>query len=361
MHLCRSQQARKQYEEQCSKSVDTDLHICAEIITDESEKLRNAIRARDEELRVAEDNLQNSASDLAKVIRERDYLQKTVSSLESDLAEARSAVEGLEEQKTENLQLRETIDRLRLDLDELRAQARVIESGKSSSLSRSASGSDSLPASLSRNLGNELARRLRTGQADDGDETETEHDQRHSKGSSDSYEEEIITTRRRLKRPVKKALPPTIDEDGKPVHGETITLDVVDIGIQVNPRPVPTAVIAVQTESEPDVPAHVKRSALARDLQVDLDEVDRYVQEKAERARLAAISEFRFWQREVLADSMSQSQCQTALRPRIDRCSLAGKSISKALHRASPLMSRQTHMQPWSCFCTLRPTSSFTL
>ena len=258
---------------------------------DESEKLRNAIRARDEELRIAEDNIQNSASDLAKVVRERDYLQKTVTSLESDLSAARSSIEALEEHKTENLQLRETIDRLRLYLDELRAQARVIDSGKSSALSRSASGSDSLPASLSRNLGNELARRLRAGQADDGDETETEDDSRHVKGSSESYEEEIITTRRRLKRPIKKAAPPpTIDEDGKVTQeAEFITLDVVDVGIQVEqPQAISTGA-AVQTEPEPEVPAHVKRSALARDLQVDLDEVDRYVREKAERARLASM------------------------------------------------------------------------
>lgn len=257
-------------------------------LADESEKLRNAIRARDEELRLADDNLQNSVSDLMKVQRERDYLQKTVTSLETELSEAKAAIEALEEQKSENLQLRETIDRLRLDLDELRAQARVVESSKSSSLSRSASGSDSLPASLSRNLGNELARRLKRGQIDDdGDETETEDDARHGKGSSESYEEEIITTRRRLKHPIKKAVqPPTIDQTGKVM--ETLTLDVVDVGIQVQPAPVPTAIVAVQTEPEPEVPLHDKRTALARDLQVDLDAVDRYVQERAERARLAA-------------------------------------------------------------------------
>lgn len=177
---------------------------------------------------MADENVQNSASDLAKVrgsccslrrsaraapagdvpfsctsfplqiARERDYLQTTVTRLESELAEAKQTIDALEEQKHENLQLRETIDRLRLDLDELRAQARLSESAKGSmTLTRSASGSDGLPATLSRNLGRELARKLQAGS--NGASSEEEEGGNDDDGRADeSYEEEIVTTRRLL-------------------------------------------------------------------------------------------------------------------------------------------------------------------
>ena len=252
---------------------------------------------------MSEDNAQSLTSDLAKITRERDYLQSSINRLEEELAEARASVEALEEQKTENLQLRETIDRLRLDLDELRTQARLVQAGKSSgssSLSRSASGSDSLPASLSRNLGRELARRMKDGDGDDGDETKTEDDEikrRHSKESTDSYEEEIITTRRRLKRPTRKAAetgasdstPAKVEVEVK--QAESVLVEVTDIGVQVDLPEKLSREMEVQTEDAPEMSADAKRAALARDLAVDLDAVEAYIREKESRARVQAQSE----------------------------------------------------------------------
>ncbi|KAK9894103.1 hypothetical protein P389DRAFT_181516 [Cystobasidium minutum MCA 4210] len=271
------QTARKQYEEQCS----------------ESEKLRNVIRSRDEDLQLAEENLQNVNSDLAKVTRERDYLQSRIATLETELAEAKLALEQLEEARSENIQLKETIDRLRLDLDELRAQARINAENNANkkaggaALSRSASGTESVPVTLSRNLGRELARRFA---GDDGNEELDEKDEQKD-GQEDYEEEEIITTRRRLKRPMatKKSESTSTGPDQTNATGqEFLSLEVCDVQIQVSPPEILTSDQFTQTEKERELSAQEKRLALARELCVDLDAVEEYVRAKEERARLAA-------------------------------------------------------------------------
>ena len=74
----------------------------------------------------------------------------------------------LEVQKLENLQLKETIDRMRFDLDEARAAA---VSGVDHH--RAGTSTSSVPQTLSRNLGDELNRRLiaaeRAADNDDGE------------------------------------------------------------------------------------------------------------------------------------------------------------------------------------------------
>jgi hypothetical protein len=122
--------------------------------------------------------------------------------LEVELIEAKDAIEALEEQKNENLQLKETIDRLRLDLDELRTQARanaeIMNKSASSTLSRSTSGRESVPVTLSKNLGRELARRFADQNADDEEVDEKREENKAGHEAEESYEEEIVTTRRRL-------------------------------------------------------------------------------------------------------------------------------------------------------------------
>lgn len=150
---------------------------------------------------MADENHTNANSDLAKITRERDYLQGRITSLEIELKEAKEIIEMLEEQKNENLQLKETIDRLRLDLDEIRTQARaqadLKNNSASSTLSRSASGRESIPITLSKSLGRELARRF-ADQDEDEESHETQERKKTGHEAEESYEEEIVTTRRRL-------------------------------------------------------------------------------------------------------------------------------------------------------------------
>ena len=328
---------------------------------------------------MSEDNAQNLTSDLAKITRERDYLQTSINRLEEELTEARESVEALEEQKTENLQLRETIDRLRLDLDELRTQARLVQASKrsgSSSLSRSASGSDSLPASLSRNLGRELARRLKDGDGDDGDETETEDDgskRRHSKESTDSYEEETITTRRRLKRPTRKAPEPgASDSTPAPVdekQAESVLVEVMDIGVQVDLPEKLCREIEVQTEDAPEMSPAAKRAALARDLAVDLDAVEAYIREKEARARVQAQGKCTYLTA-LRMSGIDHLHLQPQLFPtqplHLTRVPLrtsrrAGREGSSRMHRLTSLTTyRRTPRSPSTSSCATRRTSSST-
>lgn len=67
---------------------------------------------------------------------------------EQELAIARQAQTELEDQKQENLVLKETIDRLRFDLDELRTREHAASGGPSATTSQFGSVSKSLGAEL---------------------------------------------------------------------------------------------------------------------------------------------------------------------------------------------------------------------
>jgi hypothetical protein len=91
--------------------------------------------------------------------------------LEQDLGIAQQTQASLDEQKHQNLMLKETIDRMRFDMDELRA-------GLASNASANGSGTNSAPSSVSRSLGAELLSKLTDGDGwldneDEGDSAET--------------------------------------------------------------------------------------------------------------------------------------------------------------------------------------------
>nr|XP_019005016.1 uncharacterized protein I203_01860 [Kwoniella mangroviensis CBS 8507]OCF68477.1 hypothetical protein I203_01860 [Kwoniella mangroviensis CBS 8507] len=142
---------------------------------DEAQRLRDMLRDRDDEIRSLEEDVQAHAADEEKFNREVQALESEVKRLESDLSVARQAESHLDVQKQENLALKETIDRMRFDLDEARAQA--ANAAGSSGHRVQASGS-SAGGTLSRNLGDELSRRLLDAQkleeeSDEGEVVET--------------------------------------------------------------------------------------------------------------------------------------------------------------------------------------------
>lgn len=104
-------------------------------------------------------------------------LEAEVKRLETEVTVARKAESILEIQKQENLQLKETIDRMRFDLDEARA---VAASGKPTHTRGSTAGSAG--GTMSRNLGDEINRRLLDAQAVEEEE--------------DTFVETVVTTRR---------------------------------------------------------------------------------------------------------------------------------------------------------------------
>jgi len=106
-----------------------------------------------------------------KYLKENEAYEERIVLLEQDLALAQQAQASLDEQKQENLMLKETIDRMRFDMDELRA-------GLASNAPGVGSGTSSAPSSVSRSLGAELLSKLTDDggwidEDDEGDSVET--------------------------------------------------------------------------------------------------------------------------------------------------------------------------------------------
>ena len=209
-----------------------------------------------------------------------------------DLATARQAETFLEEQKMENLMLKETINRLRGDLDELRTMSTAGGSGNNtigrSGRPNSMAGgrTDSSSGTLSRSLEKELMRQLREGEgggasgstsgADEeaGEGEDGEERGERDDGDGESFIETFITTSRRRRRVSRTrssfdffALP--VADSPRPsfpsqVHGprsdNPVTVEVQeskeileygDAGVQATPPevvPVPTTEISIQTD-----------------------------------------------------------------------------------------------------------------
>ena len=110
--------------------------------------------------------------------------------LEQDLGIAQQTQASLDEQKHQNLMLKETIDRMRFDMDELRAGLASSAAG---------SGTNSAPSSVSRSLGAELLSKLTDDggwldNEDEGDSAETLRVLGIEGGGDDTEDEDIVQT-----------------------------------------------------------------------------------------------------------------------------------------------------------------------
>ncbi|KAG5644171.1 hypothetical protein DXG03_009012 [Asterophora parasitica] len=136
---------QRQYQEQCTAS----------------EKYRDDLRQREELIR----NLREAASlhdvENAKWAKEHESYENRILQLENEISIAQQAHAQLDEQKQENLLLKETIDRMRFDLDEMRNNAVVTTGG---------SGQSSAMNSISKSLGAELLGKMKGGWGMDEDE-----------------------------------------------------------------------------------------------------------------------------------------------------------------------------------------------
>jgi hypothetical protein len=110
-------------------------------------------------------------SDSAKWKAQRESAEETVEFLEQELANARQAERELEDQRHDNLALKDTIDRLRLELDDMRSSGYHTSSTPASGAGKS--GRSSLQGTFSRSLANELRSRLTDALGEeDGDDAE---------------------------------------------------------------------------------------------------------------------------------------------------------------------------------------------
>lgn len=133
----------------------------------ESERYRNTLRRRDQEIKDHQDAAALQSIENRKYIKEHDNYEERIASLEAELAIAQQASAQLEEQKQENLMLKETIDRMRYDMDEMRNNAASTATG--------GSGQSSAASSMSKSLGAELLGQMKGTQWGMQDEDE-EHE-----------------------------------------------------------------------------------------------------------------------------------------------------------------------------------------
>ncbi|KAL7419332.1 hypothetical protein Q5752_006170 [Cryptotrichosporon argae] len=213
---------------------------------EEAQRLRDMLRDRDAELKDLEASAQAHEADEDKFAREIEALQSEVSRLEADLSVAQQAETYLETQKQENLQLKETIDRMKFDLDEAQ---RVAKGGHL----RAATAASSSDGTLSRNLGDEITRRLNAAACADSD--------------GESVIETIVTTQRTRKIGAKA-------KDGADVSGEPIVRieegirEYADASTETDPLPEPEpepAAPATPTLRQPDAGPSSKPEQAAQD------------------------------------------------------------------------------------------------
>ncbi len=152
------------------------------------------MRQRDEQIRTLRENqyTQDVESDKYKLASEA--YEARIAHLEAELEVAQQVQAQLDEQKQENLLLKETIDRMRFDMDELRNNLTVAQGGSSS-------GTSSRANTMSKTLGAELANRMKDGWGGDEEEeaapTEEEEETTVEDGSDgESFVQTIITRKR---------------------------------------------------------------------------------------------------------------------------------------------------------------------
>ncbi|KGB80153.2 hypothetical protein CNBG_5991 [Cryptococcus deuterogattii R265] len=181
---------------------------------DEAQRLRDMLRDRDREIRELEEAVNAHSTDGEKLTQEIQALESEVKRLETDLSQARQAESHLQVQKQENLVLKETIDRMRFELDEARAAAALAGGGTGRSAGSAAASSAG--GTLSRNLGDELGRRLVAVEHVEEEEVE------------DGFVETIVTTQRTRKVGGRSGQSTSSNSQSATVHIEEGIRDYID-------------------------------------------------------------------------------------------------------------------------------------
>ncbi|GAA5892067.1 hypothetical protein JCM6882_005685 [Rhodosporidiobolus microsporus] len=255
---------------------------------EEAERLRALVAETRRENRAAEEAIQNHALQVQQFERDRDLLQQTINRLEEDLGVARRAQDSLDDQKQENLLLKETIDKLRFEIDEMRANAR-----KSQFLDgplAPGSPAKSLAESLSKSLGREIANQM-ASQDDDSESS----DEGEDTAGEDEVDDIIVTTHRRIKKRSKKSSPASaepvvthvqtsvnvcdadIQTDLTETHEMDVQTDLSAVNLELIAAPAAKPEVVVVEPLPPIKPPQELQADLAKELGVDFDLVKQFV------------------------------------------------------------------------------------
>lgn len=159
----------------------------------ESERYRNTLRRRDQELKDQQDTAALQALEAQKLAREHDSYEGRLAMLDEELVHAQQAHAQLDEQKQENLMLKETIDRMRFEMDEMRNSAGGVGIG-------GGSHPGSQRGSVSRSLGAELLGKIdgQWGMEDSDSEGLYDEEGGDTEGEEVDVIQKIITRRKKV-------------------------------------------------------------------------------------------------------------------------------------------------------------------
>jgi hypothetical protein len=129
-------------------SFTTDLLT---VTAEESQRYRELVVIRDNEIQQVKEQNTMNAVDLRRLEEEQESFMQQIRNLEEELALAQKTQAALDEQKQENMALKEVIDRMRFEMDEMRVAA---ASGLGSS------GGASAKNTISKSLGAEMMKML---------------------------------------------------------------------------------------------------------------------------------------------------------------------------------------------------------
>ncbi|TFK49718.1 hypothetical protein OE88DRAFT_1702542 [Heliocybe sulcata] len=268
------QSLQKQYQEQCA----------------ESERYRNALRRRDEEIKDLQEASALQSLEAQKLLRESDNYEERINFLEAELVAAQQTHAQLEEQKQENMLLKETIDRMRFDMDELRTSA--------TSHTQGASGTGaSAKNTISKSLGAELLGKMKDvmwsgdeeeeESGNEGEESEATTAVEETESSGTEGEDVIQTIITRTKKRVARSgkVEKVNVQEVKEYTEEATQYEPSEFfacgSTQTDPEPkvftastdvqteAPPAQGEIQTETEP-LPAPVAKVTVDVDVQTDL-------------------------------------------------------------------------------------------
>ncbi|KAF7289669.1 hypothetical protein HMN09_01329500 [Mycena chlorophos] len=160
----------------------------------ETSKYRAELREREDSMRNAREEKELTGMELRKLKLEGESYEARIAQLEQELAVATQAHVQLDEQKQENLLLKETIDRMRFDLDEMRSNNASVLAGGGSS------GHSSAANTISKSLGAELMGRMKwmedAQEDDDAEEKSPEPPEaaHNNEEEEDTEGEDVIQT-----------------------------------------------------------------------------------------------------------------------------------------------------------------------
>ncbi|KAJ3507753.1 hypothetical protein NLJ89_g6129 [Agrocybe chaxingu] len=262
---------QKQYQEQCAIS----------------EKYRHDLRQRDETIRGYQESASLQELETRKFTKEQEIYEERIAALEAELNIAMQAHTQLDEQKQENLLLKETIDRLRFEMDEMRSAATINIPGGG------ASGGSSAMNTISKSLGAELAGKMKWMAEQPEDEevaneasTAVEVEEESTAGEDQDEEDviqTIITRKRKVASRAKEILSKSTRREFEEMkeYSDSATqydptLFNVNHGVQTEPerKPVKTS-FSIQTDPHPQpkvLPPPPPRITVDMDIQTDPQE-----------------------------------------------------------------------------------------